>query len=58
MRGRRKCSIVKWRTTRWGFKRTKKQNPKLVEQIEAQDMVEYYAKKLKEANIHLKKLKQ
>lgn len=36
----------------------KPKNPKLVEVIEAEDMVEYYAKKLKEANIHLKKLKQ
>ena len=33
-------------------------NPKLVEICKAEDMVEYYAKKLKEANIHLKKLKQ
>jgi len=33
-------------------------NPKLVEVIEAQDMVEYYEKKLKAAKIHLKKLKQ
>jgi len=38
--------------------REQPKNPKLVEVIEAQDMVEYYAKKLEAAKIHLKKLKQ